>query len=83
MLGYAPGMADFDVSHIDQATVSISSNDRKVMLGGMIDKNSPSFAHHAALAQVDLEQEVVDFAKTFGANSIVTAVAYGSTLGLG
>ena len=76
-------MTDFDLSQIDQATVSISSKDRKVVLGGTINKNSPSFAHHAALAQVDLEQELVDFAKTFGANSIVSAVAYGSTQDLG
>ena len=81
-LEFNSGKADFDVNQIDQATLLMSSSNQKILAGGMLSKDSQELAHHAALAQVDLEKDAVDFAKTLGADSSVTAVSYESTQGL-
>ena len=65
---------DFNLDEMTRTTAVISPHQYKLVLGGAVF--SDDFKGQAALAQIDLSDDVVDFAKQFSFATSVTAVTH-------
>ena len=65
---------EFDIDDMARLTASLSDEQGKLVVGGII--LSGDLAGYSAVAQLDLHQEHVDFAKHFSVASTVLTVSY-------